>query len=246
MVARKKRPARTKATPRKKAPAKKPAAGGAGSANGKAQKTLFIPPLEMGVMKLRLVGDSALLVNNKAAVVEELAERYGPEGGAGKTIKRNKRSYDEQFLGSFYVTSDTKYAPPHPKATYGIPTTGVKKCAVSAIRQTGITSTSDIGLISRAFFIPSGPDGLTPIKFKQIKRDIGVVSEGQQKKVPAYRHRGAFYGWSCDITIKYNAKILSPEQIVNLFMHAGVYIGLCERRAEKKIGDYGGFYVEAI
>ena len=58
------------------------------------------------------------------------------------------------------------------------------------------------------------------------------------------RHRPMFHDWSIKLRVKFNPSVLTPEAIVNLFMHAGQYVGLCEMRAEKKQGQCGGFFVE--
>jgi hypothetical protein len=86
--------------------------------------------------------------------------------------------------------------------------------------------------------------GLCKLKFKSIERDVRPVNIGSgQKTVPQMRHRPMFHGWTVDLKIRYNVKVITAEQIVNLLMHAGLYIGWGELRAEKKQGECGGFTV---
>lgn len=57
------------------------------------------------------------------------------------------------------------------------------------------------------------------------------------------RFRGEFTAWATTLSVTYNAKSLSPEQIVNLFNLAGFGVGVGEWRPEKD-GSYGRFHVE--
>jgi hypothetical protein len=57
------------------------------------------------------------------------------------------------------------------------------------------------------------------------------------------RFRGEFREWRTRLTVRYNARVLSDEQIVNLFNTAGFAVGIGEWRSEKD-GSYGLFHVE--
>jgi len=141
---------------------------------------------------------------------------------------------------------DSKYPAPHPKGSYGIPLSGIKKCVNAAIRLTGITDNTTIGLIQRSFFVLSDSGSyLAPIRFKKLERDIRPVNIGSaQKTTPIMRHRPMFHDWSVEVRVQYNDRVLSPEQIVNLFMYAGQYVGWGEMRAQKAQGECGGFIVK--
>jgi len=52
------------------------------------------------------------------------------------------------------------------------------------------------------------------------------------------RYRAEFVGWSADITIKYNARNISDEQLAALLMQAGFGTGVGEWRPEKD-GSFG-------
>lgn len=207
-------------------------------------KKIEIPALEQTEMLLTMVGDRPLVVNNKLSVAARVAKEYsGPPGGR---VKKTPPTDDEAYAGAFYVMPDSKYPPPSPKGSYGIPVSGIKKCVCSAIRTTGITDNTTIGLIAKSFDILGDGRGLCRLKFKKLERDIRPVNIGSgQKTVPQMRHRPMFHDWSVTLRIRFNSKILSEEQIVNLFMHAGAYIGWGELRSDKKQGECGGFVVEA-
>jgi len=210
-------------------------------------RVIIIPPLKKTEFEVRLVGDRPLMVSNKLSVIEKLDRIYGGSGGKASAVAEERASADEQYAAAFYVMPDSKYCPPDKRALYGIPTSGIKKCATAAIRMTGISDNTTVGLIGKSFFIMSDGGGLSRLHFKKLERDIRGVNIGSgQKTVPQLRHRPMFHDWYVDLRISFNNKILSPEQIINLLMHAGQYIGYGEMRAQKNQGECGGFIVEAL
>lgn len=94
-----------------------------------------------------------------------------------------------------------------------------------------------------AFYVVPGPGGLTPIKGRP-EMDTSIVRIGNfSNKVATPRYRGRFDEWEMEFEIKYNANVISPEQIANLFETAGFSIGLCEWRPEKR-GSHGMFQLK--
>jgi hypothetical protein len=57
------------------------------------------------------------------------------------------------------------------------------------------------------------------------------------------RYRGEFKKWMCEITVNFDASMLSAEQVYNLFNRAGFAVGVGERRPEKEGAGYGRFHV---
>ena len=205
-----------------------------------------IPPLEIGLMSVRLVGHAGLLVNNKMNVAAAIADQYD---GSGKTSKPKPAplTTDEQYANAFYVLPSSKHHAPHPQGRYGVPTSGIKKCLCKATRTTGITDNTTVGLIAKSFFIASDDGQFCEVKFDKLERDIRTVNIGSgAKTVPSMRHRPMFMGWSILLNLRFNRRVLSPDMIINLAMHAGEYIGLCEMRAEKIQGECGGFRVKQV
>lgn len=56
------------------------------------------------------------------------------------------------------------------------------------------------------------------------------------------RHRGEFRDWHVVVSVRYNASVLSAEQIINLFNVAGFATGCGEYRPSRD-GSYGMFHV---
>jgi hypothetical protein len=125
-----------------------------------------------------------------------------------------------------------------------VPATGIQKCLKSAIRTTGITDNTTVGLIGKSFSVMGDVGGLCLIRHKGFRKDVRPVNIGSgQKTVPNMRTRPLFPEWEIWINVIFNALILTEEQVINLAMHAGQYIGLCEMRAEKGMGECGGFVI---
>ena len=212
----------------------------------KAEKVrVVIPPLQQKQMKLTIIGDRPLLVNNKMGIAKRIADQYGGPGGKSGSIKPEALTVAEQDAFAFYVLPDSKHDAPHAKGRYGVPRSGISKCFGAAIRCTGENDNTTIGLIRKSFDILGDCGGLCLLQHKGFEQDERPVNIGSSRKtVPQMRFRPLFYaGWKIVLVINFNPKVLTESSIVNLAMHAGQYIGLCELRKEKGQGECGGFVV---
>jgi hypothetical protein len=59
------------------------------------------------------------------------------------------------------------------------------------------------------------------------------------------RYRGEFPDWEVALDVRYNARAIALEQVVNLFSIAGFSVGVGEWRPEKD-GSYGTFEVKTV
>lgn len=152
-----------------------------------------------------------------------------------KGAKRAKEARDPvaEYKSSLYQMPGSK--------KYGIPVGGVKNCAVSACRFIdGVPMTIAKG----AFHVlDSTGTGLIPIDGDAPVMDERICRIGPfGKKTAITRFRGRFDKWSIKFKVQYNARVLSPAQLLNLYENAGFSIGLCEFRPEKS-GSLGMFQV---
>jgi len=202
-------------------------------AKSKEEKVVGIPAPDIRLAKVTLEGVSPLLVNNfDEKSRQQLEDDYQKKA----KVKKVPLTPQEQFTRSLYPV-------PGKKGTYGIPASGIKKAAVSACRfSDGVKMTQTMG----AFHVIGDIDGLIPIKGPKPEIDQRLVRVGNfGNKKPATRYRGRFDKWEVSFAIRYNAGVLSAEQLLNLYETAGFSVGLCEYRPEKG-GNMGMFQVKRV
>jgi hypothetical protein len=180
-----------------------------------------LPPLDVRLLHLRLIGDSPLICHAWS--------HKAKQGMLDKQMKRAKAAKEAKdpeadFLASLY---------PIEGGGYGFPAVAFKSAAVSACRfSDGLKMTNVRG----AFHVIGE---LVPITGKPTPREDMV-------RLPSFtadiRFRGEFKTWSANLAIRFNAGALSAEQIVNLFSMAGFGIGVGEWRPERD-GSFGMFHV---
>jgi len=195
------------------------------------EKVVTIPPIDLHIAKVTLVGDSPLLVHRFGAkAIKEIEDKQQKKAKKAKEA----RNPHAEFLDSLYCI-------PGKKGQYGIPIGGVKKAAVSACRFIdGVKMTMAKG----SFHIVATPGNLVPIKGSKPVMDEQIVRIGNfGNKIAVPRYRARFDKWEITFSVKYNPRIISPEQILNLYENAGFSVGLCEYRPEKD-GSFGMFRVK--
>jgi hypothetical protein len=133
----------------------------------------------------------------------------------------------QDFIDSLYP-----YDVADPKAGYGMPAIAFKNSSVGACRFVSMKMTEARG----AFHVMGD---LVQILGRPTNRlDQVRVASGTAD----LRFRGEFLKWAAVLKIAFNADILSPAQIINLFNHAGRGQGIGEFRPEKN-GNRGMFEV---
>lgn len=189
----------------------------------KAQEVAPVPVwhLEIREMKLILVGDSPLISHAwSQKAKQEMLDKQMKKAAKGKKAKDPKKDYED----SLYI---------HPDGGYGFPSIAFKCAAVTACSQIdGLTKVQ-----TRGSFHVEG-EMLKINGTPQMREDMVRIGMG----VADIRYRGEFPEWSVEVPIRYNAQVLSPEQIANLFNVAGFAVGIGEWRPERN-GSYGLFHV---
>lgn len=183
---------------------------------------IVIPRINLQVATIKLVGDSALICHKWSEKAK--AEMLGKQMGKAKAARAHKDPQAD-YLSSLYE---------HPEGGYGFPVVAFKAAAVDACSHVdGITKVEARG----AFHINGELAKI--VGEPSMREDMVRVGMGSAD----IRHRGEFKQWSTTLTIRFNANVLTLEQIVNLFHTAGFSIGVGEWRPQKD-GSYGMFHVE--
>jgi len=190
------------------------------------QKQIIIPKLDLRTMQVRIVGDAALIVNRFSEKSKrQMFEKQTGVAGVGHEFKDPAEDYE----GSLHRL-------PGQAGHYGFPAQGFKKCAVTACTSLGRSITKEAA--KQAFHVLG--DLIEIVGTPSMREDMVRVG---RSKAADLRYRAEFKQWSCTLTIRYNTRVLSDEQIINLFNVAGFAVGVGEWRPEKN-GQFGLFHVE--
>jgi hypothetical protein len=206
------------------APVKKKAAS-----KKKSMKEVVIPRIDIKLLQLTVVGDTDLICHAwSQKVIKEMLDKQ--MGKANK--KRDHKDPEADFKASLYELPDGRF---------GFPGIAFKLAAVEACRFVdGLAMTEAYGAfhVNDEFIIIESPKG------PYMRQDmVRVGGKGPGTGVADIRFRGAFKNWKATITVRYNASVITPEQIANLFNIAGFSIGVGEWRPPKR-GVHGTFHVE--
>ena len=195
--------------------------------------SIDIPKPDIQTLSLVLVGDEIAVPHRWS----EKAIKMMEDKRAGKARKK-KEPADPQ---AEYEASLYRF----PDGAYGVPATWFKGAAVDACRYTeGITMKAARGVIF-VKYDGRAEDGTALVHINgdgpHMRRDMVRIAMGTAD----IRYRGEFRDWWVSIRVKYNANILTAEQLVNLFSLAGHHVGVGEGRpgAPKNTMDWGLFHV---
>lgn len=187
-----------------------------------SEMVLEVPKIDVRQIQLRVVGDSPLICHKwSEKAKKQMLDKQMKKAKTAKDAKDPQKDYE-----------DSLYA--HPDGGYGFPCVAFKAAAVGACRfSDGIKMTEARGafhVVGELAKIDGDP---------RMREDMVRVGMGKAD----IRFRGEFPSWGTTLTVAYNASVLSPEQIVNLFNLAGFGVGVGEWRPEKD-GSYGRFHIE--
>lgn len=182
---------------------------------------ITLPRLNLQRLEITLIGDSALICHAwSEKVKKQMLDKQMKRAKGGREAKDPEQD-----------VKDSLY--PHPGGGYGFPAVAFKNAAVDACSHIeGVTKVEARG----AFHIDVE---LVKINGKPTPReDMVRVGMGAAD----IRYRGQFAKWSTTFEVRFNANVLSAEQITNLFDTAGFGIGVGEWRPQRN-GSFGRFHV---
>lgn len=205
----------------------------------KAAETILIKPISIKSARIRIIGDSPLIVH----CFDEKSKKQILD----KTMKvassgRIARNPVEDFMRSFHwltempkeFTEEAFEEALTSGAKFGFPAVGFKASAISAAYRNGLSK--DKVSIQGAFHIIG--DMIQIMGVPNIREDM-VRIQGSSADV---RYRGEFKEWEVSFDIKYNTNLYSLEQIITFFNYGGFSCGIGEWRAEKG-GSFGMYHV---
>lgn len=207
-------------------------------ATAKKEVGIELPPLDLRLMEVTIVGDSPLIVHRwDEKQKRQILDKEMKRPSAGKEAKDPVADFES----SLYRLGD---------GGYGFPSVGFKSAAVTA-------GTSVAGLTkvaARQAFHILGEDVDVVGTFPGTKARLNLARIGggapsmREDTVTVnmgsatMRYRGEFSDWHAKLLVKFNANVMSEAQILNLLNVAGFAVGVGEWRPERD-GMNGMFHV---
>lgn len=197
----------------------------------KAVVAIELPILDIRTIKVRVIGDSELIMHKwSEKAIKQMLDKQMGKATAGKEPKDPVADY----ISAAYVIHPAPKGRPFEESVFGFPAIAFKNAAVEACTSLGKSITK---VAARQAFHVVGElvkiDG-TP----HMREDMVKIS----RDTADIRFRPGFLPWSCTIDIRYNARVLTAEQIINMLNTAGFAVGVGEWRSEKD-GSFGLFHV---
>lgn len=180
-----------------------------------------LPKLNLQTMQVTLIGDSPLICHAwSQKAKQEMLDKQMKKAKQQRAAKDPEQDYKDSLY-------------PHPEGGYGFPAVAFKAAAVDACSHiANMTKVEARG----AFHINCE---LVKIHGKPTPReDMVKIAMGTAD----IRYRGEFKEWKTSFILRYNANVINPEQILNLFNTAGFAIGVGEWRPQRD-GSFGMFHV---
>lgn len=204
----------------------------------KKDTAIELPPIDIRMMDVTIVGDSPLIVHAWAEKsIREMLDKQMKKPKGAKPPKDPMADFED----SLYRMAD---------GGYGFPSVAFKSAAVTAITSVGGMTK----IAARQSFHILGEDVDTKGVFQGTSARQNLVrlhgSEPSMREdtvrvgmgTADIRYRGEFADWSANLLVRYNANVLSEAQILNILNVAGFAVGVGEWRPEKD-GGYGMFHV---
>lgn len=192
------------------------------NSNTSTPDAIALPRMNIRRINVTIVGDSPLITHAwSAAALKQIRDKQQKKARAAREAKDPQVEYE----GAMYRTSDG--AP-------GFPASGLKNCLVDAAPNVeGLKKTTLRGALH--------VDGdIIPIDGKPVRREDAVrVGMGGTD----LRYRPEFKAWKIRLSIRFNASILTQEQLVHLLDVAGFSVGIGDWRPQRN-GSFGMFHVE--
>lgn len=209
---------------------------GATAASVSKVASIQIEALNEVKIKIPIVGITPLITHR----FSQKAIRMIEETQAGKKRAKAPRDPQLEFEGASYwrMEEDESF-------TYGFPTLGFKKAAVSAGRNfAGVKMTE---LRQAMFFIHDILDSADGIPLTRIEADEPRMRTDTVRigaGVADLRYRPEFSPWKATLTILTFPSMISADSVMHLVAAAGKTVGVGEWRPEKSGNTFGCFAID--
>lgn len=197
-----------------------------------------LPQLNVQMMEVTLIGDEPLIVHAWSLKAKRMM--FEKQTKTAMDSGREAKDPVADFEASLYRLPD---------GAYGFPSIAFKSACVTACTSvadiTKVAARQAFHVVGEGVDVPGAFEGvlmranLARIHAEpRMREDMVRVGMGSAD----LRYRGEFWPWHSKVLVRFNAGLLSPAQILNLFNIAGFAVGVGEWRAERD-GQNGLFHV---
>jgi hypothetical protein len=163
--------------------------------------------------------------------IRQIKEKHEAGSQAKKGTKREARDFDAEYLAAMHKA---------PAGWHGIPAPAFRNAMISACRLCGFKMT--IGKLS--VFIEA--DGFDEVDWTPLVKISGdperdIRPARNKSGVCDLRARPLWKEWSALVRIRFDADMLSVDDVGNLLMRAGMQVGIGEGRPDSRDGNGIGF-----
>ncbi len=210
-----------------------------GKAPAKKQPVTVSPPnFKYILLTLRGTAPYVQARFSEKALLEMAA---GMEAGSTtkKGKKREARDFEADYHAAMHLTPDGKH---------GIPAAAFRKAAIDACRTTGFAMTRakmSVFIIADGFDVIDG----TPLVFIEGTPERLTLAVRNATGVPDIRMRPMWRDWTVRLHVQFDADQFTTSDAVNLFLRAGVQVGVGEGRPYSRMScglGYGTFHVNEV
>lgn len=216
-------------------------------AKEKAAEVVGIKPLEIKKAKIKIVGDTPLIVHAWSEKAKKMM--LDAQTKATKTKAKDIRDPYDDFIQSLYwlegkpeeSTVEAFEQAVKNGAKWGFPVGAIKQAGNAAAYRSGWVKNQME--LRGSYFLNTEFGEMAEIKgsIPEIREDMVRIGMGSAD----LRYRGEFKNWHMDLVIEYNSGgNLTLDQIVNVINAGGYIVGIGEWRPEKD-GTFGRYHVEA-
>lgn len=215
----------------------------------KSEAVVEIRPIVMERVKLRIVGDSPLIVHQWSEKTKR--EILGKQTAKKAASKKELRDPTREFIDSLYWICGKPEEPTMEAfdeavasgAKFGFPVTAIKKAALNAAyRKQWIKNRMEI---AGDFYLEGDADGLVEVMSDEPpepREDMVRIGMGTAD----LRYRAMFRRWWIDLVVVFDSGgAYDLGSIVNIISAGGSVCGIGEWRVEK-LGQYGTYHVEPV
>jgi hypothetical protein len=190
-----------------------------------SKTTVTVQELDIRTVVIPIKGRSPLIVNQFSNKAKQMI--LDGQTGKAKNKKHDLKVPENDYQNSKHISA---------QGWEGFPAAGFKGAMIRAAKALGMVMTD----VRTAFFIQADDELTQLVRIhgeSRMRQDMVRVGMGQAD----IRFRAEYPEWEANLTVEFNAGVLSVDQVYQLVKTAGYGNGIGEMRPEKGKFNYGRF-----